>query len=401
MRILMVSDVYFPRVNGVSTAIQTYRQQLPAQGAESTLIVPRYNESEEMPGEEDVIRLPSWTVPMDREDRFVRPGLFRQHAIRAAANCDVVHIQTPFSAHGAGVAAARKNRLPVVASYHTLFEEYLQHYASFVPASWMKTLARNVSRKQCNELDAVIVPSVQMRDRLHEYGVTSPMHIVPTGIPLGRFSHGDRERFRAHYQIAQDRPVALYVGRAAHEKNINFLIDATRIALRQQPRLLLLVAGEGPALHGLQEYARSHGVSDSVRFVGYLDRNHELPDCYAAADMFVFSSHTETQGLVLLEAMAAGLPVVALAKMGTCDILVEDSGAIAPPDELDAFAAAMVKVASDPALRMQMRAQGRVWASNWSDETLTARLADLYRQLANRTNHTENTWKAHSKERPA
>ncbi|WP_245541889.1 glycosyltransferase [Uliginosibacterium gangwonense] len=400
MRILMLSDVYFPRVNGVSTAIQTYRQQLPAQGVASTLIAPRYTKGGE-DEEENVIRLPGWTVPMDREDRFVRPGFFRQQAIRAAAQCDVVHIQTPFSAHGAGVAAARKLRLPVVSSYHTLFEEYLQHYAPFVPASWTKSLARNISRRQCNELDAVIVPSSQMRERLLEYGVTSPMHIVPTGIPLGRFSHGDRERFRQHYQIAHDRPVALYVGRAAYEKNIDFLIDATRIALRSQPRLMLLVAGEGPALHGLQEHARSQGVGDAVRFVGYLDRTHELPDCYAAADMFVFASHTETQGLVLLEAMAAGLPVVALAKMGTCDILVEESGAIAPPDELEAFAAAMVKVASDPGLRMQMRTHGRAWATSWSDETLTARLADLYRQLVNRTNSTESTWKAHSKERPA
>lgn len=401
MRILMLSDVYFPRVNGVSTAIQTYRQQLPAQTVESTLITPNYAKRGEDVSEPDVMRLPSWIVPMDREDRFVFPGTFKRAALRAAAGCDVVHIQTPFSAHGAGIAAARKHRLPVVATYHTLFEEYLQHYASFLPASWLKGVARHISRQQCNELDAVIVPSNQMRDRLLEYGVTAPMHIVPTGIPLGRFSHGDRERFRQHYQIAHDRPIALYVGRAAHEKNINFLIDALHIALRQCPRLLLLIAGEGPALQSLQEYVRNHGLNDSVRFVGYLDRTHELPDCYAAADLFVFSSHTETQGLVLLEAMAAGLPVVALAKMGTCDILVEESGALAPPDELDAFAAAMVKVASDPALRMQMREKGRVWAATWSDEALTARLADLYRQLVNRPNRAQSLWKAPSKERPA
>lgn len=398
MRILMLSDVYFPRVNGVSTAIQTYRQQLPSQSIASTLLTPSYGKTD---AEIDVERLPAWTVPMDREDRIVRPGLFRRRAIQAAEDCDVVHIQTPFSAHGAGIAAARKHGLPVVASYHTLFEEYLQHYASFAPASWLKGLARRISRHQCNELDAVIVPSTQMQDRLLEYGVTAPMHVLPTGIPIGRFTHGDRERFRQHYQIEHDRPVALYVGRAAHEKNIDFLIDATKKALRTIPRLLLLVAGEGPALQRLQEHARHLGISDAVRFVGYLDRTHELPDCYAAADLFVFASHTETQGLVLLEAMAAGLPVVALAKMGTCDILVETSGAIAPPAELDAFSAAMVQVASDLALRRRMSEQGKAWAASWSDEALTARMADLYRQLIHRNTHSEISWKAHSKERPA
>lgn len=394
----MVSDVYFPRVNGVSTAIQTYRQQLPAQGVGSVLLAPRYGKGDP---EDDVERLPSWTVPLDREDRFVWPGSFRQRAVRAAAQCDLVHIQTPFSAHGAGIAAARRHQIPVIASYHTLFEEYLQHYAAFAPATWLKTLARNISRRQCNELDAIIVPSSPMRERLLEYGVTSEMHVLPTGIPLGRFTHGDRDRFRQHYQIEPERPVALYVGRAAHEKNIDFLIDATRIALQRVPNLLLLIAGEGPALQRLQEHARQAGLNDAVRFVGYLDRTHELPDCYAAADLFVFASHTETQGLVLLEAMAAGLPVVALAKMGTCDILVGNSGAIAPPAELDAFAAAMVQVINDPALRRQMCEQGKAWASTWSDEALTARLAELYRQILQRKSPSEIPWKAHSKERPA
>jgi len=394
----MLSDVYFPRVNGVSTAIQTYRQQLPSQGISSTLLAPQYSE---LDSSEDVQRLPAWTVPMDREDRIVRPGVFRKHAVQAASNCDIIHIQTPFSAHAAGVAAARKHKIPVVASYHTLFEEYLHHYASFAPSSWLKGLARRISRRQCNELDAVIVPSEPMKERLLEYGVTAPMHILPTGIPLGRFSHGDRERFRQHYQIEHDRPVALYVGRAAHEKNIDYLIDATRIALRSQPRLLLLVAGEGPALQRLQEYARAQSLGDAIRFVGYLDRTHELPDCYAAADLFVFASRTETQGLVLLEAMAAGLPVVALAKMGTCDILVEASGALVPDDNVDSFAAAMTRVVSEPGLRQRMRELGRTWAATWSDEALTGRLADLYRQLAVSKTSSENSWKAHSKEKPA
>jgi 1,2-diacylglycerol 3-alpha-glucosyltransferase len=378
MRILMLSDVYFPRVNGVSTAIQTYRQQLALIGIESRLIAPSYGADQNAEG---ITRLPSCKVPMDPEDRFVLPSRFKAAALEAAQDCDLIHIQTPFCAHGAGIAAARACHLPVVASYHTLFEEYLHHYASALPAGWLRGLARMISRKQCNALDAIIVPSTPMAERLAEYGVTRPMHVLPTGIPLDRFRAGQRERFRQHYQIATDRPVALYVGRAAHEKNIDFLIEVLRAALPHTPDLLLVIAGEGPALSHLRALVNRQGLEASVRFVGYLDRQTELPDCYAAADAFVFASRTETQGLVLLEAMAAGLPVIALAEMGTRDILTSASGAIAPPYEVAAFATELVRVMQQTELRERMRSLGHAWAASWSDAALTGRLAELYRSL--------------------
>jgi 1,2-diacylglycerol 3-alpha-glucosyltransferase len=378
MRVLMLSDVYFPRVNGVSTAIQTYRQQLAQIGIDSVLVAPQYGDE---PSESGTKRLPSWRVPMDPEDRFVLPSRFRKAALEAARECDIVHIQTPFCAHGAGIAAARAYKLPVTASYHTLFEEYLHHYAKGIPSSWLKGLARSISRKQCNGLDAVIVPSSPMAQRLQEYGVTRPMHVLPTGIPLSRFHAGQRGRFRNHYEIAEDRPVALYVGRAAHEKNIDFLIDVLREALKKTPDLLLMIAGEGPALDHLRDRVQDMGLADSARFVGYLDRATELPDCYAAADVFVFASRTETQGLVLLEAMAAGLPVIALAEMGARDILTPESGAIAPPEHIETFATELTRVLHNPQLREDMKTRGLAWAAEWSDSALTGRLADLYRSL--------------------
>lgn len=401
MRVLMISDVYFPRINGVSTAIQTYRQQLDAIGIDSLLIAPRYDaEKESVAEDERVTRMRSWSVPMDREDRFVPPRDFRRAAMEAAKHCDIIHIQTPFSAHMAGIAVARATGRPVVSSYHTLFEEYLHHYTRGIPSAWLRGLARMISRKQCNALDAVIVPSSPMAERLNAYGITRPLHVLPTGIPLSRFGGGDRSRFRTHYQIDEDRPVALFVGRAAHEKNIDFLVDALRHSLKECPRLLLLIAGEGPALEHLRDRVHAEQLVNSVRFVGYLDRSTELPDCYAAADVFVFASRTETQGLVLLEAMAAGLPVVALAEMGTCDILTPASGAIAPADNVQAFAAALTSVVSDAELRAAMRTQGLAWAAEWSDVALTGKLAALYRSLLSRSTVMENSWKAPSKARP-
>jgi glycosyltransferase involved in cell wall biosynthesis len=316
---------------------------------------------------------------------------------RAALECDLIHVQTPFIAHPAGVKAARALGLPVIATYHTLFEEYLQHYAPFLPKSWLQALARQISRRQCNALDAVIVPSSAMSERLTAYGVTSPIHVLPTGIPLSRFSTGNRARFRTLHGIAPDRPVILYVGRVAFEKNIGFLLDMFALALKTRPDLLFLVTGHGPAVPELKAQADRLGISHAVRFLGYLDRNGELQDCYSAADAFVFASRTETQGLVLLEAMAMGLPVVALAEMGTLDILSSGRGCVVPRhDSLD-FATALTALLAEPERLHRLGEDARSYATTWSDQAMAGRLAQLYQQLITDT----EAWKVPTKVRLA
>ncbi len=377
-RVLMVSDVYFPRVNGVSTSIETFRRCLVDQGVDVRLVVPRYGDEADQAG---VVRIGARSVPRDPEDRllpwFTTRDIVREHAV----DCALVHVQTPFVAHYAGLKAARALGVPVLATYHTFFEEYLFHYLPLVPTAWLKGLARRFSRTQCNALDAVVVPSTAMRDRLLEYGVSTPMHVLPTGIPLDRFAQGDRARFRAERNIPESRPVALFVGRVAHEKNIGFLIDAVAQARQRIPDLMFLITGEGPAEKSLRRQVEALGLSECVRFLGYLDRQNELPDAYAAADVFVFASRTETQGLVLLEAMAMGLPVVALAVMGTRDILAPGRGGLSAPDNVAGFAEALCGVLEDDELRTILAAEARDYAREWADDRMAARLADLYRSL--------------------
>ncbi len=382
MRVLMVSDVYFPRVNGVSTSIETFRRCLPRAGADVALVAPRYAAETD---DNEIYRVAARPVPRDPEDRLMAWGEARRTVLREAADCDLIHIQTPFVAHYAGLHAARHLGKPVLATYHTFFEEYLYHYAPFVPAAWMKALARRFARAQCNALDALVVPSAAMRDRLLEYGVTRPMHVLPTGIPLDRFAPGhgthDRAGFRATHGIAADRPVVLFVGRVAHEKNITFLLEAVAVARQSVPDLLFLITGEGPAEAVLKTRAKVLGLEESVRFLGYLDRRQALPAAYAAADAFIFASRTETQGLVLLEAMAMGLPVVALAAMGTRDILMPKRGCLVPNDTVDSFAEAMVRLLTHAELRRSIANEARDYAMEWSDTRMAERLADLYRTL--------------------
>ncbi len=382
MRVLMVSDVYFPRVNGVSTSIETFRRTLAEHGVAVKLVVPRYGDE---PEEAGIVRVAGRPVPGDPEDRMVGWRAMHRSVLAEAADCDLIHVQTPFVAHYAGLKAGRRLGLPVVATYHTLFEEYLQHYAPFLPATWLRALARRFSRRQCNALDAVIVPSTAMRQRLEAYGVTAPLHVLPTGIPMAQFAGGNGQDFRLRHGIPEDRPLALFVGRVAHEKNIGFLLEAMVHARQRRPDLLLMIAGEGPAMGDLQKQVAALGLTESVRFVGYLDRRQGLPDCYAAADVFVFASRTETQGLVLLEAMAAGLPVIALAEMGTIDILAPGRGAFSPPCDSKAFGDMLGHFVDHPAAWRHLSDEAPLYAREWSDVAMAGRLAQLYRQLAGKS----------------
>jgi 1,2-diacylglycerol 3-alpha-glucosyltransferase len=386
VRVLFVSDVYFPRVNGVSTSIRTFRQDLATCGVDTLLVVPSYDQSptsdERALDEPGILRVASSGVPKDPEDRRMRWGpLTRVLASIPRGHVDVVHIHTPFVAHYAGTRFARQAGLPCIATYHTFFEEYLHHYVPVLPRKIGRYLARSFTRSQCADVQALIAPSDPMRDVLLEYGVSTPVHVLPTGLPADRFNPGQAGRFRELAQIPADRPLVTYVGRVAHEKNIEFLIKVFAEVRQTLPAAMLVIAGEGPARESLRQAVVRMGLERDVHFAGYLDRNTALLDCYAAANVFVFASRTETQGLVLLEAMAQGAPVVSTAELGTRSVLKSGCGALVVEEKVPEFAGAVLQVLSDQKLQNDLSERGRTYARTWSSASMARRLADLYGSL--------------------
>jgi glycosyltransferase involved in cell wall biosynthesis len=381
MRVLMISDVYFPRVNGVSTSIQTFRRDLATLGCETWLVTPHYPQG--WNDDARVLRQPARYLSFDPEDRMLKPRATLAACRALAGDMDVVHVQTPFVAHWAGLAAARELRVPTVETYHTFFEEYLHHYLPLLPAAAARAFARRVSRWQCNAVDAVVAPSGQLADVLARYGVTRPIRTIPTGVALQEFAGGDGAAFRSRHGIEPDRPVMLLVGRVAHEKNIGFLLRVAAEVRRSVPNVLFVIAGEGPALAASQRAAAEHGLAANTLFVGYLDRRGALLDCYRAADVFVFASRTETQGLVLLESLALGVPVVSTAVLGTKEVLRKAAGAVVVAEDVAEFAAAVVEVLTKRQLREALAGAGREFvARQWSSVAMAKRLADLYDEIA-------------------
>lgn len=383
----MLSDVYFPRVNGVSTSIRTFAQALVRMGHAVTLVAPDYGpdsgQAQHDEGGFEIIRLPARVIFFDPEDRLIKgsalAGIIRRLAAR---HWDVVHVHTPFRAHQLGVRLARLTGVPVVETYHTYFEEYVGHYLPWLPAGLARWGARRASRFLCHAVDHLIVPSAQMEEVLDRYGIQTPRTVVPTGIDPAEFSGGEGARFRDAHGIAHDVPTLVTVSRLSLEKNIGFLIRVTGRLVQEFPTLQFLIAGEGPDAGRLRQLVAALGLQDNVRFFGNLDRRTSLLDAYRAGDVFVFASPTETQGLVLIEAMALGTPIVSTAVMGTATVLRDARSARISDEDEAAFADHVAALLRSPETRSALSEAGPLDARAWSTDALMARAVEVYASLA-------------------
>jgi 1,2-diacylglycerol 3-alpha-glucosyltransferase len=383
MNILFISDVFFPRVNGVSTSINTFATELRALGHQVTLIAPSYTDEDKQ--EEWIVRVPSHKIYFDPEDRLMNFGKLKALLpwIRDK-HFDVIHIHTPFTAHYVGIHFGKKLDIPVVETYHTFFEDYLHHYLPFIPQFISRKLARTISRRQCNAVDGIVSPSKPMLDVLKQYGIKTPAEVVATGLDGSSFASVDGEHFRLSHDIPLTQPMLLFVGRVAHEKNIGFLLEMHVELIKKHPDALLVITGEGPAEESIKHSIDKLGISNKVRMIGYLDRSHELIACYKAADIFVFASKSETQGLVLLEAMAQGTAVVAIAELGTKSILIEGEGVLIAKDDINDFADKVSVLLSDASKRQMIGEKGRQYAQEkWGAGVLAKKVAKFYKSTTN------------------
>ena len=385
MRILMLSDVYFPRVNGVSTSIRLFRDELERRGHTVAIVAPRYGgELAQIELDSRISRASGLRVPFDPEDRMASPGRLvaaAETARLALGGFDLVHVQTPFAAFSAARQVAKRWRVPLISTHHTHFEAYAGHYLPWLPAGWLERGARLLVRSQARSVSALIVPTEPLRELVRSYGVRTPVDVVPTGLDLARFSGADRVAGRRRLGIDASTPLLVHVGRLAREKDVARVVRVAARVLGQLDGARAVLAGEGPARADLERQVADLGLSDRVIFLGYLDRERQLPDLYAAGDVFVSASTTETQGLVLLEAMASGLPVVGVAALGTRALLDARLGAIpAPPDD-DALAAAALSVLADAVLAQRLRAEARQVAALWSVERTTGELLAVYERV--------------------
>ncbi len=389
MRIALVSDCYWPRVNGVTVSVQTYRDELTRLGHEVMILCPEYPLSRgAVPAEDTVRRFHSMANAVSTEDRLLRPSAFPRF-VRALErfNPDVIHINTEFTAYFAARSYAKLRGYPILITSHTDYEDYVSNYITYVPASLLKAAVRFLMRFVFRNADVIITPSRTQEQKLKAYHIRKRFVVIPTGI-AGAFAPKPAEEVSA-YRSALDarfpalsgQRVLLFAGRITVEKDVKFLIPVLRRILYCRDDVVLLLAGDGPGRALVEAAAKRAGLADRVVFMGYVPWA-ELPLVYASADVFVFPSKTETQGLCTIEAMGTGLPVVAIGEMGTLDVMRGDHGGFMVGNDKKEFADAVLRLLGDAKLRAAKSAEAAQWAKQYRVESTTERLERLYKIVA-------------------
>jgi glycosyltransferase involved in cell wall biosynthesis len=373
----MFTDSYLPRVSGVVHSLDALVRALRARGHYVLVVAPTYQGYQD--ADPDVIRFPSFR-PLRSENFPLAVPVSRAIGRRLEEiPLDLVHSHTPFLLGTAAAGQARRRGVPLVFTHHTLYEKYV-HYATWVPAGLSRGMVRGYVTWYANHASSTIAPSPAVAAYLRERGVTSRIDVVPTGtVDLALFERLSPAWVRPAFGIAADQPLLVTASRLGKEKSVDLLLDTfARIPRRYGARLLIV--GEGPEMDDLRATATRLGVADWTIFAGLQPHRRTL-ECIAAGDMFVFASQTETQGLAVIEAMAAGLPVVAVGAGGIADAVADATTGFLAPPSAEALAFRIQSLLDDHRLRHRFGESGRAAAQKFSLEHVTGEIVGVYDSL--------------------
>ncbi len=316
MNIVMMTNTYTPHVGGVARSVASFAEAFRDQGHRVLIVAPVFPD---MPADEpDVARIPAIQNFNGSDFSVVLPVPGKLDEALDAFAPDIIHAHHPFLIGSTALRIAAERGCPLVFTHHTLYEAYT-HYVPGDSAA-LKRFVIELSTYYANSCDAVFAPSESVAELLIQRGVHSALQVVPSGIDIAAVSSGDGVGFRRRAGISPNARVIGHVGRLAAEKNLAYLADAFCQAAQADPGLECLIVGEGSAAEGIDQRFAQQGLSKRLHRPGALVAS-DLADAYAAMDSFGFASHTETQGMVLAEAMAAGLPVIALDAPGAREIV--------------------------------------------------------------------------------
>ena len=331
MKIAHFTNTFLPHVGGVARAVQTMLEDQRAAGHRALVVAPGFAERAAPRAiERHVARIPALTN-FNNSDFSVRLPLAAALSERLSKfRADILHAHHPFLLGDTALREAANRQVPVVFTHHTLYERYT-HYLP-VESEALGNFAAEVATRFANRCAAVVAPSESVRDLIVSRGVTVPVHAIPTGIDTARLASGQGRRARSRWNIPADAPLIGHLGRLAPEKNLPFLAEAIALALEQNTEARALIIGDGPSREEMDKIFAERGVAERVVFTGKLTGARLLDAC-RAMDLFAFASTSETQGLVLAEAMAARSPVVALDASGVREVVKDgENGLLLPTD---------------------------------------------------------------------
>ncbi len=393
LRIGLFSESFQPVQNGVSTSVLTLISGMRAQGHRVWVFAPEHLQKREP--EFNVMRFPSFVSIFNREYPLAYPFIPRialtTHFTRL--RLDVVHTHTPFVLGLTGANLAISRDVPLISTFHTMYTQY-SHYLPFLPETVTESMIQHYLEWYYNRCAEVICPSKVAADALTTLGVTRPIEIIPTGIPLpdkDLVGEKARKETREELSIHPHTPVLLYAGRLAKEKNISFLFEALKRLVQTLPEAILLVAGGGPYSDELESMAADLEISANIRFLGPTPRI-KMDGLYAAADVFCFPSPSETQGLVIGEARAAGVPCVVVDAGGAPEHVADGiDGFRIPAGDINSYMDRLCDILSNSNLKAYMRENALKNARQFTPDVMISRVVNVYMRAGRSTPLPRNT----------
>lgn len=381
MKIGFFTDSYRPYTSGVVRSIETFTKELTDLGHDIYIFAPQYKDSKK---EQGVFRYVSVPSPTNQGFSLAIPISVNARPLIRKLDLDVIHVHSPFLMGRLGARLAISENIPLVYTYHTLYDKYV-HYIPFAMDLSSK-LVQKLTADFSNRCDLVIVPTKIIGELIRNNGVKSPIIDIPTGINFDGYDQGNNDWLRERFNIPEDEQILLFVGRIGQEKNLVFLVECFFEILKEKPKIRLVLVGSGPFETDLKQSINSLGLTKQIIFTGNLNKE-EVINCYLGADLFVFASVTETQGLVLGEAKAAGLPIVAVDAFGASEMVKHNcSGFLSALDKKE-FCNHVLLLLQDKKLYNQMSAQAKIEAQQISSRACTLKLINAYQEVISLKNN--------------
>jgi len=378
VNIAFFTESYKPYISGVTVSIENLYNQLKKLGHSVYVFAPSY--PEDKGSDPNIFRFSS--LGTKRYPRFRLAIPYSKNIISdiSSLKLDIIHSHSPFQLGVMSQSIAKKLNLPFVYTFHTIFSDYL-HYVPFIPCAISKPMLNTWLNNFCNKANAVVVPTNQIKTMLIRQGIKSRIETIPSGLDYDQIDSAKPFALKEKYSISPDKKVLLYVGRLSKEKNLIFLFDSFKLIYSSNPNVHFILTGGGPKEKEYKKLVSKMNLSENITFTGQIGRN-EIFRFYKAADIFVFSSKTETQGLVIGEAKAAGLPAVGVAASGTSEMIIDNVDGFLTSESTEVFSNSVLRILSDADLAENMSAKAREDARNrLSIQACAQNMIMLYRSL--------------------
>jgi 1,2-diacylglycerol 3-alpha-glucosyltransferase len=376
MKIGIFTNNYLPNPYGVSGSVESFRKAFERLGHEVFIFAPHFPEYEDK--NPNVFRFPSIETNVKIKFPLAFPYSPQTSEIINSIDFDIIHSQHPNLLGSAAMHWAKKKNIPLVFTWHTLYDQY-SHFAPFVPSRLAAWWTIRNAKNYANRCNMVVAPTPSVIKIIQKWGVTNKnITAIPTGVEEEQFDSPERERLRNKYCVQEDEILLVLVSRLTAEKNVLFLTEAVSAIVRNNAKVKFMLCGDGGLKEEMIKIATDKEINGRLISVGIVS-DKEKKDYYAAGDIFVYSSKSETQGMIITEAMYSGLPIVAVRATGVKDIVEDGKTGFLVSEDKEEFGEAVQKLIDDDNLRKSFGEKAKIIAKEKYTSSVSAKkMLELY-----------------------